>query len=167
MKNKICLVILTVLLLLHQSSFAGGPEIHGPFYDPAAVAITGGNITGATYGAAGTLTESELLTLGDGATTEILVGGGAGTTSTGTVETIQAPIHLGFFGKPRTVLITGESADILMTVGGILPAITQNYGLLVYAPKIIKIKGINNIRGLRAINAVNNNGAILKYELYW
>ncbi len=90
-----------------------------------------------------------------------------GTTSTGTAVTIQAPIPLMFHGMPRAVLLTIESADVLMSVGGVLPAISQNYGNIVSAGQNRRLMGINNIRTMKVINATADNGAVLKYELYW
>ncbi len=73
----------------------------GPYNEPGksglavgSVAATG-NVSGATYGSDGSITDAELLTFDDGLTNEILVGGGAGvapvwTTATGTGAPVRA-----------------------------------------------------------------------------
>jgi len=96
---------------------------------------------------------------------ETLTGG----SSTGTVDTIQAPIPLRFFGMPKAALLTVEVADIMMTVGGVTATTTatQNYGVLIPAGSNRVIRGIDNIRTMQVINAVASSGSKLKYELYF
>jgi hypothetical protein len=97
---------------------------------------------------------------------ETLTGG----TSTGTVDIIQDMIALNKGNPhPKAVLITVETATILCTIGGVLAATTatQNYGLSMSAGTSRVIRGVQNIRNFKAINAVNANGGILKYELYY
>lgn len=89
----------------------GIADVDGAF---TATSVTAdANIAGATYGSDSSITDAELLTLDNGATTEILVGGGAGsapvwTTATGT----DAPVRAGsptFTGTPiaPTIDLTG------------------------------------------------------------
>ena len=116
MKKLLTLLFFVVLLISVPWSYLkadpiGGSGIHG--IDWTTVGILGGtidgtpigattpstgafttlsatgNVAGATYGSDSSISDAELLTLDDGATTEILVGGGAGsapvwTTATGT-----------------------------------------------------------------------------------
>jgi len=101
----------------------------GPVGDGTTVlAITGsvnltGNVAGATYGSDGSISDAELLTLDNGAITEIPVGGGAGsafiwTTATGT----GAPVRAGsptFTTQITTPLIYGgAAANDDITIGG-------------------------------------------------
>ena len=56
-----------------------GPEADGDlYYNPSTGYLTAPNFAGTTYGSDGSVSDAELLTIDDGATTEILVGGGAG-----------------------------------------------------------------------------------------
>jgi len=95
---------------------------------------------------------------------ETLTGGA----STGTVDTIQAPIVLPAFGAPKAALITVETSAIKFTVGGVLPTTTalQNYGFHLDPGQSVAIRGIPNIRSFKCINAVASNGAVVKYALY-
>jgi hypothetical protein len=77
-----------------------------------------GTVVGATYTADASITDAELQTLDDGATTEILVGGGAGsapvwTTATGTGAPVRAgsPALTGetTIGDPGGVLLTDDN----------------------------------------------------------
>lgn len=97
----------------------------GPVADgTTTLGITGGlnvsgNVAGATYGSDASISDAELLTLDNGATTEILVGGGAGsapvwTTATGT----GAPVRAGTptLTTPEIGAATGTSLDASGTV---------------------------------------------------
>ena len=75
-----------------------------------------GTVSAATYGSDGSITDAELLTLDNGATTEILVGGGAGsapvwTTATGTGAPVRA-------GSPTfTTLVNSPVYDVTGAAG--------------------------------------------------
>ena len=78
-----------------------------------------GNIAGTTYGSDGSISDAELLTLDDGATTQILVGGGAGsapvwTTASGTGAPVRA-------GSPTftTQIITPQIYGSAAASGGL------------------------------------------------
>jgi hypothetical protein len=78
----------------------------------AASVTSDANVAGLTYGSDSSISDAELLTLDDGATTEILVGGGAGsapvwTTATGTGAPVRA-------GSPTlTGTLTVPNLDVL------------------------------------------------------
>jgi hypothetical protein len=78
----------------------------------AASVTSDANVAGLTYGSDASISDAELLTLDDGATTEILVGGGAGsapvwTTATGTGAPVRA-------GSPTlTGTLTVPNLDVL------------------------------------------------------
>jgi len=97
---------------------------------------------------------------------ETLTGG----TSTGTVAIGQDLIALSKTSPhPKALLIAIETAAILCTVDGTTPSTTalNNYGIYVDAGISRVIRGVHNIRNFKCINAVNTNGAILHYELYY
>lgn len=81
-----------------------------------------GNVAGATYGSDSSISDAELLTLDNGATTELLVGGGAGsapvwTTATGT----GAPVRAGSPTMTGTPLVgttaAGGNLSVIATEG--------------------------------------------------
>lgn len=81
-----------------------------------------GNVAGATYGSDASISNAELLTLDDGALTQILVGGGAGsapvwTTATGTGAPVRA-ITPTFTGTPRLGYDVGNYVDIYSSSAG-------------------------------------------------
>ena len=93
-----------------------------------------------------------------------------GATSTGTVVIAQGLIALALGNPhPKALLVVIEVASIKCTISGQAPTATAgtNYGVNMDAGQSRVIRGVNNIANFKAINAVNANGAILKYELYY
>ena len=96
-----------------------------------------------------------------------------GGTSTGTAAIIQAPIVLNpqilRIKNPKALLIAVETASIHCTLGGTLATTTatQDYGVTMDAGQSRVIRGAQNIQDFKCINAVNANGAVVKYELYF
>jgi hypothetical protein len=97
--------------------------------------IAVGNIRGATYGSDGSISDAELLTLDDGATTEILVGGGAGsapvwTTATGTGAPVRAtaPTLTGLVTVNTSGSAGGMIIDGNKTTGNLLLVTNENSG---------------------------------------
>ena len=75
-----------------------------------------GNVSGATYGSDSSISDAELLTLDDGATTEILVGGGAGSAPVWTTATGSgAPMR----GTAPTITTSLSFNAVTDTVAGI------------------------------------------------
>lgn len=100
------------------------------------------------------------------ATGETLTGG----TSTGTVAIIQAPISLlKISPNPKALLISVETASLIVSVGGVKAGTTAttNFGITLSAGQSMIIRGKNNISSFYAINAVDANGAIMKYFMYF
>lgn len=96
----------------------------------------GGNIAAATYGSDGSISNAELLTLDDGATTEILVGGGAGsapvwTTANGTGAPVRAtaPTFTGLVSITTSGSTKGLSVDGNKTSGNLAEFINDNDGV--------------------------------------
>jgi hypothetical protein len=94
-KLLISLLIAAFVQFLNIAALAadGDPVIEGK--TASGDIETTGNVAGATYGSDSSISDAELLTLDDGATTEILVGGGAGsapvwTTATGSGAPVRA-----------------------------------------------------------------------------
>ena len=78
--------------------------------------VSTGNVAGATYGSDASISNAELLTLDDGATTEILVGGGAGsapvwTTATGTLAPVRADSPILSTQYTMNSLVTKQSSQ--------------------------------------------------------
>jgi len=97
---------------------------------------------------------------------ETLTGG----TSTGTVAIAQDLIALNpGHPHPKALLVSVETASLHTTTSGTTPTVTAgtNHGVNMDAGQSRVIRGINNIRNFKAINAVASNGAIMKYELYY
>ncbi len=96
---------------------------------------------------------------------ETLTGG----TSTGTVDIYEAPQPFTAMGLPRTLLITVETADIRFSLDGGLAGTTalSGHGSLMSDKDSYVIRGSENIRKFSAINAVNANGAVIKYHLFY
>ena len=95
---------------------------------------------------------------------ETLTGG----TSTGTVDIIQDLIALNpGLAHPKALLITVEDAAVLVTNNGTLPAVTQDYGIYMAAGQSRVIRGVQNIRNFKVVNAVASNGAVIKYDLMY
>jgi hypothetical protein len=95
-----------------------------------------------------------------------------GGTSTGTVLIAQDLVKLSPHTanpNPKALLVAVETAAIKCTVSGIEPTATAgtNFGVHMDAGQSRVIRGINNIKNFKAINAVASNGAILKWELYF
>lgn len=92
------------------------------------------------------------------------------TVSTGTVDIAQAPMALNASNPhPKALLVVAEEEDLIITISGLLPTATAgtNHGTLLRAGQSEVFRGIQNIRNFRAINAVNANGALLHYRLYY
>jgi hypothetical protein len=90
--------------------------------------------------------------------------------SNGTVAIAQAPIELQRgLQHPRALLIVAEDEDLIVTISGLLPTATAgtNHGTLITAGMSEVFRGINNIKNFRVINAVNANGALCHYRLYY
>ena len=95
-----------------------------------------------------------------------------GATSGGTAAILQAPIVLSPHAsnpRPKALLVVVETASILCTIGGSLATTTatQDDGVIMSAGQSRVIRGVQNIKTFRAINAVNANGAVMKWELYF
>lgn len=90
-----------------------------------------------------------------------------GTVSTGTVAIIQDLIPLITSVQPKAALITVKTAAIQFTLSGVTPTVTggTNHGHQMDAGQSYVIRGYNNIRKFKCINAVNANGAIVEYSL--
>ena len=98
------------------------------YYNPSTGYLTATNIVGTTYGSDGSISNAELLTIDDGATTEILVGGGAGsapvwTTAFGSGAPVRA-VSPTLTGNPglSTLLLTALTAEPTEVVGQIYRA---------------------------------------------
>ena len=97
---------------------------------------------------------------------ETLTGG----TSTGTVVIAQDLIGLNKVHQhPKAVLLAAEVASLNTTVSGTIPTTTAgtNHGITMDAGQTRVIRGIQNIRNFKCINAIASSGAKLKYELYY
>lgn len=97
---------------------------------------------------------------------ETLTGG----TSTGTVDIAQDFITLNKVHQhPKALLVSVETAGINATISGTTPTATAgtNHGITLSAGQSRVIRGVQNIRNFKCINAVASNGAKLKYELYF
>lgn len=78
-----------------DQNLSSGSTVRWAGINSTTTVTASGNISAATYGSDSSISNAELLTLDDGATTEILVGGGAGvapvwTTATGTGAPVRA-----------------------------------------------------------------------------
>lgn len=97
---------------------ANGIDIDGSGNVTADADVTAtGNVAGSTYGSDSSISNAELLTLDDGATTELLVGGGSGsapvwTTATGTGAPVRAgaPVFTTSIETPVVILGTAATA---------------------------------------------------------
>jgi hypothetical protein len=96
---------------------------------------------------------------------ETLTGG----TSTGTVVIYQAPLPIVSTAVPKACLITVETDSIRFTTDGTLAGTTAASGMghLMTAGQSYVIRGAFNINAFSAINAVNGNGAVMKYQLFY
>jgi hypothetical protein len=96
---------------------------------------------------------------------ETLTGG----VSSGTVAIIQDFIPLITIVQPKAALITVKSFPINFTLSGVTPTVTAgtNHGHQMDAGQSYVIRGYSNIRKFRCINAVNANGAIVEYSLFF
>ena len=95
-----------------------------------------------------------------------------GATSGGTAAILQAPIVLSPHAsnpRPKALLVVVETASILCTIGGSLATTTatQDDGVIMSAGQSRVIRGVQNIKTFQAINAVNANGGVMKWELYY
>lgn len=89
--------------------------------------------------------------------------------STGTVVTEQAPQEIKFRSAPKSVLLTIESATCNVTLDGTTPTVqggtNSGHTLAVGSEKYYD--GYDTVRQFKAINAVNANGSIVKYSLFY
>jgi hypothetical protein len=87
--------------------------------------------------------------------------------STGTVAISQAPIAIKFWGVPKSLLITVETASINFCMDGTTPTATAgtNLGHTLTSGQSLLIYGIESIKNLKIINSVNASGAIVKYSI--
>lgn len=100
------------------------------------------------------------------ATGETLTGG----TSTGTVVTAQAPIEiLAPSPNPKAVLVTAEAFALYITLSGLTPTVAAgtNHGIPLAAGASWLIRGKNNVKNFKCINAVNTSGAKMHYQLFY
>lgn len=109
------------------------------------------------YTPSGTFTAGETLT---------------GQTDSGTCVLVQTPLLIRNVVKPyspKSMLISVETAGINFTIDGTTPSLTAgaNHGHLVGNGQSTVIRGSNNIKNFKAINAVNASGAVMKYSLYY
>jgi len=127
-----------------------------------------GTVSAATYGSDGSITDAELLTLDNGATTEILVGGGAGsapvwTTATGTGAPVRATsptLVTPTLGTPSAGILTSCSG-LPMTTGvtGVLPVANGGTNALTAS-----ITSFNNITGYTASGATGTTSTNLVFS---
>jgi hypothetical protein len=96
---------------------------------------------------------------------ETLTGG----VSTGTVAIIQDLIPLITTVQPKAALITVKTAAIQFTLSGVTPTVIAgtNHGHQMDAGQSYVIRGYNNIRKFKCINAVASNGAIVEYSMFF
>ena len=92
-----------------------------------------------------------------------------GATSTGTVAIIQDFIPLITGVQPKAALISVKTAAIQFTLSGVTPTVIggTNHGHQMDAGQSYVIRGYSNIRKFKCINAVNANGAIVEYSLFF
>lgn len=137
--------------------------------------LTGGT-SGATCRLVGKATE--VGTAGSGDTGILLVNSVTGTfqaetltgsVSTGTVAIIQDLTKLITGVQPKAALITVKTAAIQFTLSGVTPTVTggTNHGHQMDAGQSYVIRGYSNIRKFKCINAVNLNGAIVEYSMFF
>ena len=90
-------------------------------------------------------------------------------TSTGTVAIAQDFMDILSYAPPKAALITVEIAAIKFALSGTVPTATAgtNYVHQMDAGQSYVIRGYNNIRKFKCINAVAGNGAIVKYSLFF
>lgn len=105
------------------------------------------------------------LSAGFMSTGETLTGG----TSTGTVAIAQDFIPIISHAKPRAALVTVEIAPIKFAMSGTNPTATSGTNFIhqMDSGQSYVVRGYNNIRKFKCINAVASNGAIVKYSLYF
>jgi hypothetical protein len=93
-----------------------------------------------------------------------------GATSTGTVAIGQNFIALPKSSPhPKTVLLTVETAAVNCAVGETTAATTAllDYGVYMGSGTSRVVRGVGNVRTVSIINSVHENGAVVKYELYY
>jgi hypothetical protein len=121
---------------------------------------------------------TEVGTAGSGDTGILLVNAVVGTfqaetltggVSTGTVAIIQDLIPLITTVQPKAALITVKTAAIQFTLSGVTPTAIAgtNHGHQMDAGQSYVIRGYNNIRKFKCINAVASNGAIVEYSMFF
>lgn len=95
-----------------------------------------GNVAGATYGSDASISNAELLTIDNGATTEIPVGGGAGsamvwTTATGTGAPVRAgsPTFTTQITSPSVIGSSADNGDLTLTGTSSATKTTSNIAL--------------------------------------
>jgi len=143
-------------------NFSGASvDVDGAF---TATSVTSdANVAGLTYGSDSSISDAELLVLDDGATTELLVGGGAGsapvwTTAIGT----GAPVRAGSpsFTTKITTPDIEVTDDILMATGGVI-GITGNEIITFDAGGSINFSGCTvDIDGAFTAGAITSDSGI-------
>lgn len=100
------------------------------------------------------------------ATGETLTGG----TSTGTVVTAQAPIEIVTSSlSPKAALISAEAFALYITLSGTTPTVAAgtNHGIPLSAGASWIIRGKQNVKNFKCINAVASSGAKMHYQLFY
>jgi hypothetical protein len=143
-----------------------GEPVHG-----ATTAAATGNVVKVVteQGSIGATTAAGILLLNNRSSTAFVAETVHAAGSNGTVAILQNPIELiKGHQHPKALLITVETASLVVAVGGQLAATTAagNYGFTLSSGQSMIIRGINNIRTFNAINATNGNSSIMKYVLY-
>ena len=103
------------------------------------------------------------------------LGGLSSDTLVGSISTGRVVINQNFLpimtvcGYPKAALISVEVGAINFTLSGIIPTVTSgtNYGINLVPGQSYLIRGMSNVSNFSCINAVNANGAIVKYELFF
>jgi hypothetical protein len=95
--------------------------------------------------------------------TEVLTGG----TSSGTVIA-SGPVYRVVPGNAKTVLIKIQGADLQFSYSGIAPTATAgtDEGFLLESGSNFVLRGAENLRKFKAINAVNASACVMKYALH-
>jgi hypothetical protein len=89
--------------------------------------------------------------------------------STGTVVIYRNPLQILSLATPKTLLLTIEDADVRFSMDGELAGTTaaSAHGSLMTNGQSYVVRGSANIRQFSVINAVNANGAVVKYHLFY
>ena len=148
--KKFILTITTILFMFAGIAIAadGDPVLEGK--EATGNITTTGNVAGATYGSDSSISDADLLSIGDGATTTIAVGGGVGspiawTTATGSGAPVRATSPT--LVTPNIGVATGTSFQGL--VGNLTPT-TGNF-TDIYSSAIVVEKAIDLSLGINLI----------------